>query len=244
MRSVHYRCFSYLSCTWKSVHFLRPLCIFSFFLQSKFCASRFFLGPSSIHSCECSRAGGAGVAGSLLPGDSAPGPCQFMTTVLWIHTFVESSEQQQQQASIPSVPTSLCASPVLRDGRQLAARHRSCSASERATTACCLAARAAVDRPGPGHVYAPLFRGPATVSWWRGLVPVRFAPAHCTERCDEHYSLSGAAVSFVSSAVSWTSMTFSSRRCCSLPWSLCVAGLVRARSTAWHFWLWGGVAPA
>ena len=31
-----------------------------------------FFGPSSTHSCECSRAGGAGVAGSLLPGDSAP----------------------------------------------------------------------------------------------------------------------------------------------------------------------------
>ena len=27
-----------------------------------------------------------------------------------------------------------------------------------ATTACCLAARAAVDRPGPGHVYAPLLK--------------------------------------------------------------------------------------
>ena len=47
---------------------------------------------------------------------------------------------------------------MLRDGPQLAARHRSCPASERATTACCLAARAAVDRSSPGHVYAPLLK--------------------------------------------------------------------------------------
>ena len=31
-----------------------------------------------------------------------------------------------------------------------------CTALERVTTACCLAARAAVDRPGPGRVYPPL----------------------------------------------------------------------------------------
>ena len=52
------------------------LLYFQHFPQSKFCASRFFWGPSSTHSCECSRAGGAGVVGSLLPGDSAPEtPC-------------------------------------------------------------------------------------------------------------------------------------------------------------------------
>ena len=33
-------------------------------------------------------AGGAGVAGSLLPGDSAPGSCQLLTTVLWIYTHL------------------------------------------------------------------------------------------------------------------------------------------------------------
>ena len=97
VRSVHSRCFSYLRlhleiCTL----FLRPLCIFSIFPQSKFCASRIF-GPSSTHSCECSRAGGAGVPGSLLPGDSAPGSCQITNYgAVDIHTFVESSEQQQQ----------------------------------------------------------------------------------------------------------------------------------------------------
>ena len=42
------------------------------------------------------------------------------------------------------------------DGPKLAARHRSCPATEGATTACCLAARAAVDRPGPCRVFAPL----------------------------------------------------------------------------------------
>ena len=52
--------------------FLRALCIFSIFLSRNF-ALVDFLGPSSTHSCECSRAGGARVAGSLLPGDSAPG---------------------------------------------------------------------------------------------------------------------------------------------------------------------------
>ena len=52
--------------------FLRAPCIFSIFHSRNF-ALVDFLGPSSTHSCECSRAGGAGVAGSLLPGDSAPG---------------------------------------------------------------------------------------------------------------------------------------------------------------------------
>ena len=46
-------------------------------------------------------------------------------------------------------------SPLLRDGRQLAAQDRSCPATERATTAFVAVARAAVDRPGPGHIYAP-----------------------------------------------------------------------------------------
>ena len=52
--------------------FLRASCIFSIFHSRNF-ALVDFSGPSSTHSCECSRAGGAGVAGSLLPGDSAPG---------------------------------------------------------------------------------------------------------------------------------------------------------------------------
>jgi len=53
------------SCTWKSVHyFYEPPCIFSI-CHSRFFALVDFLGPSSTHSCECSRAGGAGVAGSL-----------------------------------------------------------------------------------------------------------------------------------------------------------------------------------
>ena len=52
--------------------FLRALCIFCIF-RSRIFVRVDFLGPSSTHSCECSRAGGAGVAGSLLPGDSAPG---------------------------------------------------------------------------------------------------------------------------------------------------------------------------
>ena len=55
------------SCTWKSVHyFYEPPCIFSI-SHSRFFALVEFLGPSSTHSCECSRAGGAGVAGSLTP---------------------------------------------------------------------------------------------------------------------------------------------------------------------------------
>ena len=40
----------------------------------------------------------------------------------------------------------------------------------------------------------------------------RSQPEPCTERCDEHLFLSRAAEPYVSSAVSWTSMTFSSRR--------------------------------
>ena len=65
------------SCAWKSLHhFLRACCIFRIFHVQNF-ARVDFLGPSSTHSCECSRAGGAGVARSLLPGDSAPGLCQF-----------------------------------------------------------------------------------------------------------------------------------------------------------------------
>ena len=60
-------------CTWKFVHYFYELpCIFSIFNSRNF-ALVDFLGPSSTHSCECSRAGGAGVAASLLPGDSAPG---------------------------------------------------------------------------------------------------------------------------------------------------------------------------
>ena len=59
------------------VLFLRAPCIFSIFHVRTF-ARVDFLGPSSTHSCECPRAGGAGVAGSLLPGDSAPGLCQFI----------------------------------------------------------------------------------------------------------------------------------------------------------------------
>ena len=88
VRSVHCRCFSYLSCTWKSVHYFYDPCVFSAFFCSRNFALVDFLGPSSIHSVKCLRAGGAGVAGSLLPGDSAPGPCQFMTTVLWIYTHL------------------------------------------------------------------------------------------------------------------------------------------------------------
>ena len=55
---------------------LLSLEIWVLFLQldlRRILARVYFLGPSSAHSCECSRAGGAGVAGSLLPGDSAPG---------------------------------------------------------------------------------------------------------------------------------------------------------------------------
>ena len=75
------------SCTWKSVHYLyEPPCIFSI-CHSRFFALVDFLGPSSTHSCECSRAGGAGVAGSFLPGDSAPGFCQLVTMVLWTYTL-------------------------------------------------------------------------------------------------------------------------------------------------------------
>ena len=66
--------------------FLRPLCIFSIFCSRNF-ALVDFLGPSSTHRCECSRAGGAGVAGSLLPGDSAPGSCQLVPMVLWTYTL-------------------------------------------------------------------------------------------------------------------------------------------------------------
>ena len=54
------------------VLFLRASCVFSLICVAFF-ARVDFLGPLSTHSCECSRAGGAGVAGSLLPGDSAPG---------------------------------------------------------------------------------------------------------------------------------------------------------------------------
>ena len=66
-----------VSRTWKSVHyFLRASCFFSTFSVRIF-ARVDFLGPSSTHSCEL-EGRGAGVAGSLLPGDSALGLCQFI----------------------------------------------------------------------------------------------------------------------------------------------------------------------
>ena len=43
---------------------------------------RFFGAPVSVTG-----AWGAGVAGSLLPGDSAPGSCQLVTMVLWTYTL-------------------------------------------------------------------------------------------------------------------------------------------------------------
>ena len=70
------------SCTWKSVHYFYEPYVFSAFFCSRNFALVDFLGPSSTHRCECSRAGGAGVAGSLLPGDSAPGLCQLVRTVV------------------------------------------------------------------------------------------------------------------------------------------------------------------
>ena len=48
------------------VLFLRASCGFSL-ICVEFFARVDFLGPSSTHSCECSRAGGAGVAGSFTP---------------------------------------------------------------------------------------------------------------------------------------------------------------------------------
>ena len=56
------------------VLFLRASCVFSLICVRIF-ARVDFVEPSSTLSCECSMAGGAGVAGSLLPGDSAPGLC-------------------------------------------------------------------------------------------------------------------------------------------------------------------------
>ena len=51
--------------SWEMTHFsLFP--IFSH-LSPRLRAGGDFLGPSSTHSCECSRAGGAGVAGSFTP---------------------------------------------------------------------------------------------------------------------------------------------------------------------------------
>ena len=77
--------------------FLRALCIFSIFRSRNF-ALVDFLGPSSTHSCECSRAGGAGVAGSLLPGDSALGLCQ-LTVVTWTYDGFKAVSEQQQQTT-------------------------------------------------------------------------------------------------------------------------------------------------
>ena len=47
------------SCTWKSVHYFCEPSVFSAFFRSHNFALVDFLGPSSSHSCECSRAGGA-----------------------------------------------------------------------------------------------------------------------------------------------------------------------------------------
>ena len=52
--------------------------VFSAFSTSQNFPRVDFFGFLSTHSCECSRAGGAGVARSLLPGDSAPGMCHFI----------------------------------------------------------------------------------------------------------------------------------------------------------------------
>ena len=47
-----------MRCTWKFVHyFYEPPVSFQHVQRSKFCVSRFFGGPSSTHSCECSRTG-------------------------------------------------------------------------------------------------------------------------------------------------------------------------------------------
>ena len=97
VRNVHSRCFSLL--------LLRALCIFSISLQSHFCASGFFGAPVSVTG-----AGGAGVAGSLLPGDSAPGVCQLALSVVDIHARVlrvvsnNNNNNNNNKASISSVP--------------------------------------------------------------------------------------------------------------------------------------------
>ena len=115
---------------------------------------RQFFELSSAHNCECLRAGGARVAGSLLSGDSAPG-LPIHPHVTWTYTHLKeatennnnshnnshnnqqpttnnhnhnnqqpttnnqqpttnnnSSNNSNNKASVPSVPTFLCASLV------------------------------------------------------------------------------------------------------------------------------------
>ena len=76
--------------------------------------------------------------------------CQLVRSIVWTYRMVSSSicvqnNNKQQTTNNKQQTTNnahcFCASPVARW-----------------TTACCLAARAAVDRPGPGHVYAPLLK--------------------------------------------------------------------------------------
>ena len=77
-----------------------------------------------------------------------------MRRMLWPYAHPPSCLKQQPRLSIPRVP--FFASHLCHDGPQLAALDRRCAAAEAATTALVVATRAAVDRPGPGHVYAPL----------------------------------------------------------------------------------------
>ena len=73
-----------------------------------------------------------------------------------VHTHAFNGvPNNNNKASIPSVPITFVFAPV-HDGPQRAAFHRSCSASQAATTALVVATRAAVDRCGPGHVHSPL----------------------------------------------------------------------------------------
>ena len=97
-----------------------------------------------------------GAGGADTTSDSRVGPGR---SVVWTYTLrLRQSASETTTTTTTTGCLSQACPPVLCDGPWLAARDRSCSASERATTACCLAARAAVDRPGPGHVYAPLLK--------------------------------------------------------------------------------------
>ena len=59
---------------------------------------RQFFELSSAHNCECSKApGGAGVAGSLLPGDSAPWFANFIPVFVDKNVPTEGATEQQQQ---------------------------------------------------------------------------------------------------------------------------------------------------
>ena len=120
--------------------------------------------------------------GVLLPGDSAQGLCQLMTTVLWIYTHLyirqnNNNHNNNNTGVYPKCAPFLCVCLfVKRAAAHGCSRRRDlCAAEEGATTACSVASRAAVDRDGPGSSPAPL----CAKECWARVAQRSTEPEHC-----------------------------------------------------------------